>query len=139
MNTGETTQKITINAGDYQYGFHDFSCQVTNTDGCSNSGQITIEVKDCTAIDEISNTVGVETYPNPNNGIFNLDLNVNGNKKISLRIISSTGKLVYHKENLMISGKASLQVDLSNEANGLYTVFVVSDGAVSNNKIVLNR
>lgn len=138
-STGETSQKITIDAENYQYGFYDFSCEVTNTDGCSNSDQITIEVKDCTAIDELTSEVGIEAYPNPNNGLLNLDLNTNGSKTVSVEIISATGRLVYRKENLKVNGNSNVAIDLSDEANGVYSVFVISDGAVSNKKVVLSK
>ena len=138
-STGETTQKITMNAADYQPGSYDFSCQVTNADGCSNSDQKTIEVRDCSSIDENSNTVGVEIYPNPTDGTFNLDLHADGNKLVSLRIISATGKLVFQKENVKFNSQTKLAVDLSNEANGVYSVFIISDGTVTNKKIILNK
>jgi hypothetical protein len=138
-STGETSKVITINAEDYEYGLHEFTCEVTNADGCKNSGQITIEIKDCTSIDEFTNTIGIEAYPNPNNGMLNLDLNTNGSKTVSIEIVSVTGKRVYRKDNLNVNGQSSYRIDLSNEANGIYTVFVISDGAISNKKVVLSK
>ncbi len=138
-STGETSQKITISAEEYEYGAYDFSCEVTNTDGCSNSSQINVEIKDCTGIDEFETGLGVDIYPNPNHGNFSLEINSTGNKTVNIKVVSVTGKLVYQVENITVNGSLTHQINLSNLVEGVYTVFVIGDGIVANKKVVLSK
>jgi len=138
-STGETTQKITISAEEYEYGNYDFSCEVTTTDGCSNSSQINVEIKDCTGIDEFETGLGIDIYPNPNHGNFSLEINNAGNKTVNIKVVSVTGKLVYQVENITVNGSLTHQINLSNLAEGVYTVFVIGDDIVANKKVVLSK
>ena len=103
-STGETTKTIMIDAEDYDYGDYDFSVQVTNDSGCENSGDITVEIRDCTTIDENQQLVSMDVFPNPNTGTFTLDLTTSGAQFISLRIVDLTGKIVYEATDIKISG-----------------------------------
>lgn len=137
-STGETTQTITVNAEDYEYGFYDFSCEVTNADGCTGTDEITVEVKDCTGIDEFStNDIGV--FPNPGSGIFNLTINASGNEPVLVRVMSVTGKVVYSNEFANVNANQALVLDLSGQAEGVYTVFVSKANTTLNRKIILSK
>ena len=138
-STGETSQVIAINAEEYEYGMYDFSCEVTNDDGCSNSDQVSVEIKDCTGIDEFETGLGIDIYPNPNHGNFSLEINSSGRTTVSIKIVSVTGKLVYQEENITINALLTHQIKLSNLAEGIYTVFVIGDGIVANKKVVLSK
>lgn len=138
-STDETTQKITVNAEDYEYGNHNFSCQVTNTDGCTNSDEVTVEVKDCTGINEFGTAIGIDIFPNPNKGTFNVEINTTDNKSVSIKVVSVTGKLVYQENDIQINGKSSHQINLNEFADGVYTVFVIGDESVANKKVVLSK
>ncbi len=138
-SNGETTRKIMINAEDYEYGIQDFSCEVTNTDGCNSEGQIAVEIKDCTAIDEFGANIGLDVYPNPTSGVFNLDINTADNSKLTIKVVSVTGSLVYHEDDLLVNGSVKQQINLSQFAEGVYTVFVSSENYTVNKKLVLRK
>jgi hypothetical protein len=138
-STGETTQTITVDAADYEYGMEDFSCEVTNSDGCKSSDEITLEIKDCTGIDEISDGLSLQVFPNPNNGLFNLKIESHQNKTINIKVMSVTGKMVYQEDNVRLTGSFNKQIDLSNLAEGVYSVFVSSEGNISSKKIVVRK
>jgi hypothetical protein len=136
-STGETTQTIVVKGEDYPEGLQEFSCMVTNTDGCESSGSIEVEILDCTSIDELS-SVSLEVYPNPNSGIFNLDLGSAKNQTVTIRVMTATGAIVYDsKQN--IDGKTSLKIDLQNQADGVYSIFVTGKNTLLNKKIVVSR
>lgn len=138
-STGETTRKITINAEDYEYGLQDFSCEVTNVDGCINEGMVEVEIKDCTAIGEFGTSIGIDIYPNPNDGIFNLEIKSSENKNVSIKIVSISGRTIYQKNQLFVNGSTIQQIDLNQFAEGIYTVFVTSDKYTINKKLVLSK
>lgn len=136
-STGETTQTILVKGEDYAEGMQEFSCMVTNTDGCENSGSIVVEILDCTDIDELS-SVDMEVYPNPNRGIFNLDLGSANKQSVTIRVMNVTGAIVYDAEQT-VDGKTSLKIDLQNQADGVYSVFVTGENILLNKKIVVRR
>ena len=92
----------------------------TNTStGCSTTATTSIIVNICTGIVSIDGTEAlVSVYPNPNSGIFTLELSVPA-------VVTITNALGSHVlvSNTMDVGKHAL--DLSGEANGIYFVKVI--------------
>lgn len=93
----------------------------TNANGCFNTATSTITVNACVGINEINNDATINLYPNPNNGLFNLELSTEV-LNASVEIYNHLGQLVYtdlfHKTKL---------IDMSNESNGMYFVRVLED------------
>jgi len=138
-STGETSQAILVNGEDYEYGSYDFSVQVTSESGCENGSGIAVEIKDCTSIDENQQLVNISVFPNPNKGIFNVQLNTKNSQSILLRIMNLSGIIVYESENLEIKDSHSMQIDLGNLANGIYSIFVISEGGTTEKKVILQK
>jgi len=138
-STGETTQSIVVDATEYEYGIQSFDVVVTNQYACEGSDEVDIEIRDCTGIDENSQSVAVDLFPNPTSGIFKLELKSMGNLQLSIKVMSVSGVLVYEKEDVNINGQYSQQIDLTSLSSGVYSVFIIGDGFVVNKKIVLKR
>jgi hypothetical protein len=138
-STGETTQTISIAGEDYEYGTYDFTVQVTNDKGCENIGDITVEIKDCTSIDENQQLVGLNVFPNPNTGMFSLNLSSFGSQTVSVRIINLSGKVVYEVTDLKINSSHNMEINLSNVANGVYNIFVISENGITDKKVVIQK
>ena len=139
-STGETTQTITVYGEDYEAGNdYAFSCQVTNADGCRNSDTLTVEIKDCSGIGEDHAHIGIEIFPNPNKGIFNLKIESKTDQTVNLKIVSISGKVVFNLENVEINGTLTQQINLSQMADGVYSLFIIGENYVTNRKIILNR
>ncbi len=90
----------------------------TNTVGCSNTDSITQSVSICagiTQIDNVNNEINI--YPNPSNGIFNIDA------------VTSTNLIVYNTLGAIVVNKifesGSHQLNLTNQTNGIYFVKVI--------------
>jgi hypothetical protein len=110
---------------------------VTSTDGCEGSGEINVEVKDCSSINENGQSVKLNIFPNPNSGIFNLQLNTLKSQKVSIRVTDLTGKTVYRSEEIKINGAYNQQIDLSQFSSGVYNIFVIGDEGVAQKKVVI--
>jgi hypothetical protein len=137
-STGETTQKIVVKGEEYAEGLQEFSCMVTNADGCEKSGNILVEILDCTGIDEFGSSVSMDVYPNPNRGIFNLALSSSKKQTVAIRVMTVTGSIVYDAEQTL-DGKTNLKIDLQDQADGVYSVFVTGENLLLNKKIVVRR
>ncbi len=138
-STGETTQTISIAGEDYDYGTYDFSVLVTTDKGCENTGVITVEIRDCTSIDENQQLIDLGVYPNPTSGIFTLQLNTKTSQSVSLLIIDVSGKTVYEAKDLNIFNSHSMEINLNNVSGGIYNIFVISDKGITDKKVVIQK
>ena len=65
-------------------------------------------------------------YPNPNNGLVNVELNIEEATTATIMVFDANGKVVYQGNNVNpINNK--IQLDLSNNAAGIYFIKLVTD------------
>jgi hypothetical protein len=103
----------------------------TNTNSCSASVVITQSVSACTGLNNnVASTIGTVVYPNPNTGLFIIELN-NGSVK-TIEVMDLTGRVVL----LNTSSNDKMDFNISNLSNGIYYVRVQSNNAVEVIKIV---
>jgi PKD repeat protein len=95
---------------------------------CTNS---TVDVKDI----DINNTVTV--YPNPSNGLVTIDLKGNLAQNANIEVYNAMGQLVFNKTYTEVAGKYN--VDLTNEATGVYTVKLIANGATVTKRVVITK
>ncbi|MBL4861982.1 MAG: T9SS type A sorting domain-containing protein [Crocinitomicaceae bacterium] len=119
--TGETGQSFTATANGI------YAVEVTEN-GCSDTSA-------CTTIITVSleeNTLfnGVSVFPNPTPGLVNIDLG--SLKAVSIKVLSVSGQLMYHKENI----NASIHQFELDEAPGIYFVEVSSQGEKQYYKLI---
>jgi hypothetical protein len=108
------------------------SYTVTGTsNGCSNSATITQSVSACTGLNNnVASIIGTVVYPNPNTGLFTIELN-NGSVK-TIEVMDLTGRIVLTNT----SSNDKIDFNISNLANGVYYVRVQSNNTVEVIKIV---
>jgi hypothetical protein len=78
----------------------------------------------------------VSIFPNPTNGIINMDFK---NEVNNIRIINILGKVVYNEKVTEESTITNKRIDLSNLVGGIYIVSVSNENGTSNYKVVLNK
>jgi hypothetical protein len=126
--TGETGQVYNpIANGNY-------TCEVTNATGCYDTST-------CVAVNSVglktkSKTIEWNLFPNP--AIDEVTLTFSGDyEKGNVKVFNSFGKLVY--EGKVNESQTNLTLDVSQFANGMYTVVVVSGIKTANKKLIINR
>ncbi len=88
----------------------------------------------------VINTLSVENlrlFPNPNNGIFNLNFNLNGEDEVTIRVFSDNGQVIYQDNLGEFSGEYLEQINISNNAKGIYFLQVRQGENVLSKKIIL--
>jgi hypothetical protein len=78
-------------------------------------------------------------YPNPNNGNFRVEFQVEGLKEVELRVVSLLGQVMYESKPGNISGTYREEIDLSDEAAGVYVLQVVSDDATISRRVTIRK
>lgn len=119
-------------------GEHTITYTYTDTYGCINSADYTVSVVNCVGIGE-NEIVGMELFPNPTNGILNINISANEFNNADLSIIDAIGKEVFHRGNLNIDGTYSTTIDLSTQPQGIYFVIINGETQRASKKIFLNK
>lgn len=136
----------TVTGGSIQSGQGSSSITVL-WDGGVAEGLVTVEVGDgagCTksenyevaiagvSVDEAS-TIEVRIYPNPSEGVFNLQLK--NSETLSLRVMDVSGKVL---RDLQLSGSTNYQVDMQQESSGIYILELESENGRAFHKLTKN-
>ncbi|NPA67562.1 MAG: T9SS type A sorting domain-containing protein [Chlorobi bacterium] len=130
--SGSTGPVLTINpvaesdAGSYN---------VTVSNACSD------EVVSDAAVLSVASSItdidkyGINIYPNPNNGMFNIMFS-NDFSKASLKITDISGKIIFEKSNL---NKGLNTFDITNISGGIYFIHINYDNNPIISKIIINK
>jgi hypothetical protein len=107
----------------------------TGPNGCSNIAKDTLRVYACVGVDELENELGLNVYPNPNNGTFTIEVSTGKEIDARIQIITIDGRLVY---NDMISGNGVMTkaIDIAELANGIYYLKLETKDAVRTYKVL---
>jgi hypothetical protein len=119
-------------------GLFAVSPQVTTTysvisidqNGCEARASIVQQVDNCTGLHDNGSFTGLSIYPNPNNGVFTVELK-NGSIK-TFEVMDVTGKVVASET----TGDDSSEMSIRELPAGVYYLRVRSDNAVQVVKIV---
>lgn len=83
----------------------------------------------------LSNLVSV--YPNPSTGILNLSISDNNIEDLSITVHNMIGEVVYTGK--VYSGVENFSINLSDEANGVYLVTVISSEQSISKKVIIEK
>jgi hypothetical protein len=121
-----------------QYAFRfSFTSNFTGTsygvylDDFQLTGNSTADLTEIEAINSVS------IYPNPSDGIFNLELNKNLGESIDVSIFNLSGQLVYTKQFNLNEENQINTIDLNDLEKGVYAVQVISEKGNINRKLVI--
>ena len=120
-------------------GTHIITYTYTDANGCTNSSEAELYVGECLGIDEFANDISVEIYPNPNNGMFTLNLNTNGNETVNILVLNSIGEAVYKLDNISINNSYKNEINLSEFSEGLYYIHISSGDSYYLKKVVVRK
>ena len=146
--TAELDHKI---VGNQQYLTGDFTSKYANGNSCYFKGNITLaqpyypeeiavdQSSPYTAAEQVAiNNSQIKAYPNPTNGVINLDFvqaQFNSDR-INIQVMDPSGKMILDQQ----INSSRTQVDLTAYENGIYMVKVMDDGELySQKRIILSK
>jgi hypothetical protein len=98
---------------------------------CSNTASNTIVISNCTGVNSIiTSSNGLSVYPNPNTGLFTIELN-NGSVK-TIEVMDVTGRIVLANT----TSNDKVDVNINTLANGIYYVRIQLNNSIEVVKIV---
>lgn len=98
---------------------------------CKGTAVVVVAVEPCTGLKNINGASNkVSVYPNPNNGVFTVELNNNADKTIE--VIDVTGRVVLTAQ----TANATTEVNINSLSNGVYYIKVKSENTTEVLKVV---
>jgi PKD repeat protein len=116
-----------------------YDVTLTVSDG-TDSQTLTLEdyitVNVCTGIED-KNNAKISVYPNPNNGIFIVDISNVLSNFVTVKVLNTLSNVVYIDENLPVNGDFQKTIDLSNLDKGLYFLVIENYQGSTLNRIII--
>ncbi|MBL0314730.1 MAG: PDZ domain-containing protein [Flavobacteriales bacterium] len=81
----------------------------------------------------------ISFYPNPNDGILNLNFVTTEKQPIKVVLYNGTGEMVYLEERSGFDGNYNKTIDISDEPNGTYYLQIMQNGKSYSKKIVKGK
>ncbi len=108
------------------------SYTVTGTDanGCSNTAIVLLEVNECTSLSENSAAGAIKVFPNPNTGLFTVQMENGSVKNIS--VVDMMGRTVVSTSTSAVNA----DFDISQLSNGVYYIRIQADETTQVIKLV---
>jgi hypothetical protein len=117
-NTGATTMSVSVSPTVTST----YTVNVSNAAGCSASSMVMVTVNACVGINEAVASL-ISVYPNPTNGVVNINLTAELAKNASLEVYDALGKLVVKQ---VLTNELNT-INMSNFDNGIYTFKVLNN------------
>jgi hypothetical protein len=87
------------------------------------------------AIKDIINVSNIDVYPNPSNGIFNLQLTANDIKELNITVLNMVGSELYKTTYKKVNGNFNTTLDLSELPKGNYTLKLQTEKGTTIRKV----
>ena len=110
---------------------------VTAEDGTTQNYTVTVSI--ATAIDPSLNVLQANIYPNPAATNVNIDLFAPVTGVAQVELIDLNGKVVAATTHTVVNGLNSVEFNLNNVSNGVYTVRTTLEGNMLQQRLVVTR
>lgn len=128
---GENKQILVItHSGNY-------AVNVTNSSECSSQSVAYSAIKTDVPIIQIAE-INCKVYPNPNSGLFTVEIESDQSKPLVLELLTYEGKLIVKKTMEHQVGKQQIQFGKTNLADGVYTLRITLGNQTINRKLIVN-
>ncbi len=107
---------------------------------CTNTATRQLTIADPSGIEKTKGgDLRILAYPNPTNGILNVELEALGLiENLDISLSNSTGTIIYTKHIDKLEGSFSTKIDLNGSADGAYFLTVAYPGGKFSKKVILH-
>ena len=118
-------------------GTHTITYYYTDGNNCTDSVSQNVTVNICTGINNQSSTnnIQLKIYPNPNTGVFTVEMEIPELQDIIISITNILGQSVY--KEMLSKNIYKKQIDLNATSTGIYNLQVVIGKEITNKKIII--
>lgn len=115
---------------------------VSGQNACGNGGVsavFNITVDPCNWGIPENGSSNISIRPNPNKGMFDIELTLNRNQICSVVILNSIGQKISENEYNAVNGVNTFKADLTGMSNGIYYVQINTGDDVFTRKVIISR
>jgi len=119
--------------GSYYFGFHTFS----------DALQWLVIIDDVsldivTSVNNLINTNNrCKVFPNPNNGDFNLMIQMNQSETATIQLFDISGKMVFNTVKELMQGKDMVNINSDNLPKGIYCLKIQTNSEIITDKVII--
>ncbi|OFY87429.1 MAG: hypothetical protein A3F72_04320 [Bacteroidetes bacterium RIFCSPLOWO2_12_FULL_35_15] len=81
----------------------------------------------------------LEIFPNPNNGVFNINYTSDSGNNFTVNIINMIGEVVFTREYSKANFASLFAIDISNIINGVYQVEIKNENNILKSRVIINE
>ncbi|PLX05793.1 MAG: hypothetical protein C0594_06800, partial [Marinilabiliales bacterium] len=129
---GSTDQTFDLDTNNYALGSYEIAVTVIGP-VCSNTDTILVTYDICQDVDLADMNSSIRIYPNPNRGLFTLEMNSSENTIVELHDI--TGKVI--SEYTFNKGEISRNYNVSDLPKGVYYIRISNNEGTSVHKVIV--
>jgi len=118
-------------------GNHIITYSFTDNNSCSATATQTLTVTDCTGLEEFAEDQNITVYPNPSNGLVSLNIINTQFESLQISITDVQGKIIFNHTEKNVIGTFKKEIDLQEQAKGLYFINVVGDQKSASLKLII--
>ena len=115
-----------------------YSVIVTNSFGCSSLSEIFQAIKTDIAIIQ-TDDFSCNVFPNPNNGLFTVEVKSDKTDLFVLELLTISGKSVVRMKTEHTQGTQRYQFGKSNLVDGIYTLKIEFGSQIISRKLIINK
>ncbi len=114
-----------------------YSVTVIDANGCSASGSVVVGINCSSSINTTELIERFAVLPNPSNGYFSIQIELNSYEQINLRMTDVLGRRI---EEMHLEGKSfTIPMDWDRLAGGTYFITLYSGGKFKTEKVVISK
>lgn len=116
-----------------------YTVTLTVTNECGSSTTTGTVEATTVGLEEIDGLGTIAIYPNPSNGIFQLDVNFNEAAELNLVVVNMLGEVVAVQNINAVNGFHSGAIDLSTSASGVYFLKISADNNAISTQVLVKK
>mgnify|MGYP006077909125 CR=1 FL=1 len=113
-----------------------YVCNITDAEGCEAVLEVTVFIDDGSGIPGISLGQSLKVFPNPSNGIFNVQFSLIEAKDLSVHVVNILGDQVISQTHQSVRDN-TLHFDMNYVAPGVYFITLQSEDETVTKKMVI--
>ena len=121
-------------------GTHTLSYNYMDANGCENNAGQTVYVDGCVGIDNPTQSLALQVYPNPMTNSSVVSFNLDNSKNVKISLFNNLGMEVMKiTESYMNAGNHSINLNLEGFENGIYFIRIQAGEKILTEKVTLVR
>lgn len=117
-------------------GNGNYTVQVVDANGCKSDKSASFNVV-VTSIRNNAASIGLKIYPNPNYGVFTIELNAQKYSTYELSVTSVSGRNIYNETFDAYSGLNNKKIQLQNIDSGIYFLSLKNEDGISTFQLLI--